>query len=46
MQPMKKDKGEGWTGPSAEHDLSVKVAFGSSPEAVGAALRLALSRCT
>lgn len=46
MQPMKKAKGEGWTGPSAEHDLSVKVAFGSSPEAVGAALRLALSRCT
>jgi hypothetical protein len=46
IQPMKKDKGEGWVVPSLQQDLSVSVDFGSSSEKIGAALRSALSRCT
>lgn len=46
IQPMKKDKGEGWFVHPSQQDLSVSVAFGSSSEDVGAAVRLALSRCT
>jgi hypothetical protein len=46
IQPMKKDRGEGWIYPSATQDVSVKIDLGSAVEDFGAAVRLALSRCS
>ena len=46
IQPMKKDKGESWSCPSSTPDISVNIALNAQAEEVGAALRLALSRCT
>lgn len=46
IQPMKKDRGDGWSVPQVEQDISVNIACGRSSEEIGASVRLALIRCT
>jgi hypothetical protein len=44
MMPMRRDRGEAWDGLNESETVVVPVL--SSPAEIGAALRLALSRCT
>lgn len=46
IQPMKKERGDGWSVPENQPDVSVTVGIDRSSEEIGAALRLALARCT
>ena len=44
--PMHHEKLEGWCGMRSEEDVKVVIPVTSSPTEIGAALRLALGRCT
>lgn len=45
IQPMKKEKGDGWSVPEDQPHVSVAVDTDRSSEEIGAALRLALAGC-
>lgn len=46
IQPMRKERGEGWSVPIDQPAVSVTVDTDRSSEEVGAAMRLALAKCT